>query len=130
MDQYILEYIKMRMREMDFANYTFAPIRIQGTNSKKIYAQNEYYYCVAKTIPAGCTIFSETNIFIEAAVYGNFNFYQLQEFSGSIEIVQAGAIDIEFIRVIPRVEPTPEVNALVAYQQELIAASYNDFKKK
>lgn len=130
MDQFVLEYIKMRMREMDFANYTFAPIRVQGTASVKIYAQNEYYYMVAKTIPVTCNIFSETNIFTEASVYGNFNFYQIQEFSGQIEIVQPGAIDIEFIRVIPRVEPTQKIKELVAYQQKLIAESYNDFKKK
>ncbi|MGQ0829401.1 MAG: hypothetical protein ACT4ON_13515 [Bacteroidota bacterium] len=103
MDHYVLEYIKQRMRELSFEDYTFQAIRIKPTGlSTFINAQNEYYYLVAKEIPSSVLITSDTNIWNESDDYEDFNFYGIQEFTGQIKIAATVPIDLEFIRVVPK----------------------------
>lgn len=91
------------MKEMGFCNFHFEPARIvNDTAFFTINAYNEYYYLVGKTIPATLVIQSDSNIFNEAASYSNFNFYQIQEFTGLIEILyEDSPYELEFIRVTP-----------------------------
>ncbi|HEY0029145.1 MAG TPA: hypothetical protein VGC65_00190 [Bacteroidia bacterium] len=103
MDKVLMAYIEQRMRELRFTEYTFQPIRVQdASDTIEFFANNEFYYLVAKTLPATMEIISDTNYFTDAANYGDFNFYGIQEFTGHIKIT-GGVIpvDCEFIRVIP-----------------------------
>ncbi len=103
MDNYLLKYIAQRMCEMGFTDYRFESVRIVSETDKvQINAYNEFYYLVSKTVPVSLVIASDTNIFNEAVAYNNYNFYQIQEFTGLIEISQSViGIDLEFIKVIP-----------------------------
>lgn len=103
MDNYLLVYITQRMAEMGYKTFHFEPVRVfANVNKAIIAAYNEHYYLVSKNVPAGLVIASDTNIFNEAANFSDFTYYQLQEFSGLIEISQPAApIDIEFIKVVP-----------------------------
>jgi len=103
MEHFVIEYIKQRMLELSFENYTFQPIRVKTNElSTLINAQNEYYYLVSKEIPSSTVISSDTNIWNESDDYEDFNFYGIQEFTGEIKIVSTVPIDLEFIRVIPK----------------------------
>lgn len=114
MDNFLIQYIAQRMREMDFKDYSFEPIRVSSAALElEFIANNEYYYLVSKTVHNSLVIKSDTNIFNEGASYGNFNFYQLQEFTGQISISCAIAIDLEFVRVIPRVPRNDRETATV-----------------
>lgn len=120
MDNFLIEYIKQRMQELGFENYTFQPIRVKTDNlSMLINAQNEYYYLVSKEVPSSLMIFSDTNIWNESNDYEDFNFYSIQEFTGEIEIESFVPIDLEFIRVIPKVKPSPEQICLYLKEFEL-----------
>lgn len=103
MDNYLLKYIAQRMCEMGFTDYRFEAVRIASEGSNvQVKAYNEFYYLVSKTVPVTLVIASDTNIFNEATAYNSYNFYQIQEFTGLIEISQGVAeIDLEFIKVIP-----------------------------
>lgn len=101
MDYFLLAYIALRMKEMGFEDYTFELVRVKGVS--EIDATNEYYYLTSKAVFASLIIRSDTNIFNEAADYSTFNFYGIQEFTGQILITQTEPIDLEFMRVIPRV---------------------------
>lgn len=103
MDNFLLKYIAQRMCEMGFTDYRFEAVRIALEADKvQINAYNQFYYLVSKTVPATLVIASDTNIFNEAAAYNSYNFYQIQEFTGLIEISQGVVgIDLEFIKVIP-----------------------------
>ena len=114
MDNYLLAYIKQRMREMGFSKFHFEAVRV---TEPRIEAYNQFYYLVSKTVPATLVITSDTNIFNEAVSYNSYNFYQIQEFTGLIEITQGVIvlfpipididpiplfpIDLEFIKVVP-----------------------------
>lgn len=103
----LIELIKQRMAQLGYTKFHYEPIRVQsaaGTSAITVSAQNEFYYLTAKSVPASFLIESDTAIFTaaDAAGYANFNFYNFKEFSGNIKITQAiGAVDAEFIRVIP-----------------------------
>jgi hypothetical protein len=103
MDSFLIAYITQRMKEMGFCNFHFEPVRIANdTELFIIKAYNEYYYLVGKTVPSTLVIQSDTNIFNEAATYSNLNFYQIQEFTGLIEILYENSpYELEFIRVTP-----------------------------
>lgn len=115
MDAFIIAYIQQRMRDLGYKNYTFNVVRIYPTsmgldpNNYTINGSNEYYYHVSKTVPASLKIVSDTNIWDESSVYSNFNFYQIQEFTGQIKITTTPGvgndIDLEFIQVVPRIIP-------------------------
>lgn len=114
MDSLLIAYIAQRMRELGFEDYSFEPIRVTDpTGDKIIDANNEYYYLVAKTVDASLIIRSDTNIFNEAADYGTFNFYGIQEFTGQIAISQLIPIDLEFVRAIPRVQRNDKEHAVI-----------------
>lgn len=115
MDNFLLQYIAQRMRELDFKEYSFEPIRISDPAALELefIANNEYYYLVSKTVHNSLVIKSDTNIFNEGATYGAFNFYQLQEFTGQISISCAIPIDLEFVRVIPRVPRNAKEEATI-----------------
>jgi hypothetical protein len=99
----IYPYIDRRMKEMGYADYHIEPLYIrENVSSKTIYAPNEYLYLISESVPSTLVILSDTNIFTDALYYGNFNFNNFQEFSGTIEITQTGTpLELEFIRVIP-----------------------------
>lgn len=115
MDKLLMAYIKQRMTELGFAEYTFQPMRIQDpAASFEFFANNEFYYLVAKTVSATFEIISDTNYWgpADSASYGNFTFFGIQEFTGHIKISQGIApIDCEFIRVIPTVK-TEKLNTI------------------
>lgn len=97
-----MNYIRQRMAEMGYEKYHWEAIRIQSTAVPfTINGYNEFYYLVSKTVELDLVIISDTRVFTEAASYSNFNYYNIQEFSGAIKISQAQAIDYEFIRVVP-----------------------------
>ncbi len=103
MDNYLLAYITQRMAEMGYPTFHFEPVRVFVNAAKAVVeAYNEYYYLISKTVPAGLVIESDTNVFNEAAGYPDFTHYNVQEFSGLIEISQPAApVDIEFMKVVP-----------------------------
>lgn len=103
MDYYLLAYITQRMNEMGFPKFHFEAVHAFVEDTKmKIEAYNQFYYLVSKAVPASLVIASDTNIFIEAGVYSSYNFYQVQEFTGLIEISQTLVfVDLEFIKVVP-----------------------------
>ena len=114
MDSLLIEYIKQRMRELGFSDFSFEPIRVKdAATDLEINANNEYYFLTSKTVDAGLIIRSDTNIFNEAVDYANFQFYGVQEFTGQIMISQPVAIDLEFIRVIPRVPRNDKEHAVI-----------------
>jgi hypothetical protein len=101
----IYPYIHNRMREMGYSKgFHMEAVYIRtSVDNKTIYAPNEYYYLISESVPPSLVILSDTNIFTDAAYFGNFSFNNFQEFSGTIEISQdSSPIELEFIRVIPR----------------------------
>ncbi len=107
MDNFLLAYVSQRMKAMGFDNYTFEPIRVTKTAlfgfqvDLTIDAYNEYYFLISEMVEPTLIIRSDTNIFNESADYSSFQYYGIQEFTGSIQITQAVSIDLEFLRVIP-----------------------------
>lgn len=106
MEGYIFDYIKQRMTEMGYEKYHWEAVRMQGNDEgereiKTINAYNEFYFLVAKTVEPDLVIFSDTEVFNEAADYAKFSCYNYKEFSGEIKIKQLIPVDYEFIRVIP-----------------------------
>lgn len=107
---YLIEFIKQRMRDLGYSDYTFTAVRFYptavGGNARLNYidAYNEHYFLVSKTVPSDIQIVSDTNVFDEGAFYADFNFYNIQEFTGRIKIISPTTdIDLEFIQVIPRI---------------------------
>ena len=119
MDNFLMSMIAQRMREMGFDEYSFEPYRALDLTASKlqINANNEYYYLVAKTVVATLEITSDTNVFTtqEAAQYANFNYFGMQEFTGTIDILRGAGIgiDVEFMRVIPRVPRTDKEKVVI-----------------
>lgn len=131
MDYFILQYIAQRMRELSIEDYSFQPVRVQPSNplvpgSSTLTAYNEYYFLVAKTLAAGTTrIISDDNYFEEIqADYANYQFKGYEQFSGKIEITNSlnNPIDLEFIRVVPRLKVPEEKQQFITEQQILAAA--------
>ncbi len=121
-----LEYINVRLMEMGFPEYTLKPVRVQGTDSISFTGQNEYYFLISKSVPSDLVISSDNNVFTEAVNYSDFSFLCVQEFTGRIDITATGTIDLEFIRVIPRVNHhraeqlyIKEIDSLIKEQLEL-----------
>ncbi|MCE9539044.1 MAG: hypothetical protein K8R85_07490 [Bacteroidetes bacterium] len=109
MDYILMKLIEQRMNDLGYAwpNYRFESVRVKSgiaLNAVNVSAYNEYYYLVAKTVPVSLTIVSDSQPFNEGAVYANFNFYQIKEFTGLIKLKALVPIDLEFIRVIPRIK--------------------------
>lgn len=115
MDNFLIALIDRRMKEMGYPHYTAPePIRIKETVSDlTINAQNEFYFLTAKAVDASLIIRSDTYIFDEAADYASFNLYGIQEFTGQIRIAQGPAIDLEFVRVIPRTDVSENKQKLI-----------------
>lgn len=97
---FVIEYIKQRMKEMELNNFHFEPVHIySATNTKSIEAYSEYYYLVTQPLPSGYKIISDTNSYNDTN--SQLGISGIQEFSGKIDITcLAGAIDLEFIKVI------------------------------
>jgi hypothetical protein len=98
-------YIKNRMRQMGYEKFSMEAVYINETAEEKtIMAQNQFYYLIAESLPAGLvSIFADNNAFDAVSNYGSFNFNYLQEFTGEIIITMNASlpIELEFIRVIP-----------------------------
>lgn len=129
MDYFILQYIAQRMREMSIEDYSFEPVRVRANIpgfSNVINAYNEYYFLVAKTLPAGITtIISDDNYFEETpADYANYQYKGMEQFTGNIELGNSlnNPIDLEFIRVVPRLKVPEEKQQFITEQQILAAA--------
>ena len=114
MDNVVLFLIRQNMDDKGFhswRDYRIKSIRVQSPPASlnaEVKAFNEYYYLVAKTVPATLKIVSDSDSLTpaEAAVYPNFNYYQIKEFTGQISMTAGVPIDLEFIRVIPRIKKT------------------------
>jgi hypothetical protein len=99
-------YVKNRMRQMGYDKFSIEPVFInEVVDTKTINAQNQFYYLISESVPAGLVIIADDNLFNDATNYGTFNFNYLQEFTGQIDISKpvnpAISLVLEFIRVIP-----------------------------
>lgn len=115
MNEILLRLIDQRMYDLGFHSWkrdyrikTVRKIAPGGGKRLDISANNEYYYLVAKTVPATLKIISSADSLspAESALYATFNYFGQKEFTGVISITAAVAIDLEFIRVIPRIKKT------------------------
>lgn len=111
MDYFLFKLIEQKMQDLGYVwpDYRFQSIRVVAPlagKSIQFPAYNEFYFLVAKTVPASLQIISETEFLTtdEAANYANFNFYQIKAFTGLVKIKSLAAIDLEFVRVIPRIK--------------------------
>jgi hypothetical protein len=116
MDQVLLFLIRQSMNDKGFhswRDYRVKAVRVQSAPASlnvEVPAFNEFFFLVAKTVPATLKIISDADSLApsESSVYSQFNYYQLKEFTGQISISATVPIDLEFIRVIPRIKKTTE----------------------
>jgi len=133
-----MDFIALRMKEMDFENYTFKPLIVNvpvvsGNPFLQINIQNEYYYLVSKTVPATLAIVSDQELqnADESAAFANYNYANQREFTGNVTISATGAAFIlEFMRVIPRIKLTPHDVDVLSEQQLEVIAHFQEEKKE
>lgn len=119
---YVLEFIKQRMRDLGYDDYTWKAIRLKPSddlggvvNVFEQPAYNEYYYLVSAELAGELVIVGDTSVFNESVSdYANFNYYQIREFTGLIRIQSPiEDIDLEFIVATPRIPRSKETTDLL-----------------
>lgn len=111
MDYFLMKLIEQNMKDLGYSwpDYRFESVRKVAPAAGKtldFHSNNEYHYLVAKTVPASLQITSDLDVLTtnDSVNYANFNFYQVKVFTGSVKIVALVPIDLEFVRVIPRIK--------------------------
>lgn len=116
----IEEHIKKRMEAVGMADYEIQTYShtlvnaIAGTLNP-INAYNEFYYLVARTVPADLIIMSDTHNFTlkDAQNYNGVDIYKLHEFSGLVRFETNNYNqEIEFLRVVPTKNRVKEILSL------------------
>jgi len=104
----ILEYVKIKMKQLGVKKYTVKPVYFKNlvSTTQNINANNEYYLLISNHPFASLTIICSDEItnFPTFAEYQAHVAYRYRLLTGQININQIPNIDVELLRIVPEGE--------------------------
>jgi hypothetical protein len=107
MDDFVITYIDLRMKQLGHKHYNIEPYLAVLDNTKTEFhlpLGPEFLFLQSKELPVGTEIIADNNYFKVENYYSYMNVAKVQEFSGQMEIKIPPGSNLqlfEFIRVIP-----------------------------